>query len=210
MAARADENEQMIREQIVARGVSDPRVLDALRSIPRELFVPRNLRASAYDDTPLPLSGGQTISQPFIVARMTEMLRLRGGEKVLEIGTGSGYQTAVLSKLVRIVYSAEVDPDLARGAEECLGQLDIDNVVLATGNGVEIFRDQAPFDAILSAAAPEHLPEELVDQLAEGGRCVIPVGSFDLQYLWLIERVGGRVVRRQMDPVRFVPLRERV
>ncbi len=197
----------MIREQIVARGVADPRVLDALRSVPREPFVPAGLRDSAYEDSPLPLTRGQTISQPFIVALMTEMLRLRGDEKVLEIGTGSGYQTAILSRLARIVYSAEVEPELAATAAERLAQLDITNVVLGTGNGVEIFREHAPFDAILSAAAPEYLPEELVDQLADGGRCVIPVGASDLQHLWLIERRGGHLTRRRMEAVRFVPLR---
>jgi protein-L-isoaspartate(D-aspartate) O-methyltransferase len=206
---RGESNEQMIEEQIASRGVSDPRVLEAFRSVPREVFVPPNLRASAYDDTPLPLVHGQTISQPFIVAFMTEVLRLRGDEKVLEIGTGSGYQTAILARLTRIVYSAEVEPELAATARERLGQLGITNVVLGTGNGVEIFKEHAPFDAILSAAAPEHLPESLVDQLADGGRCIIPVGAADLQYLWLIERKNGHVTRRKLEAVRFVPLRDR-
>lgn len=204
---RPDLNERMILEQIAARGVNDPRVLDAMRSVPRALFVPPNLRASAYDDTPLPLARGQTISQPFIVGLMSQMLRLRGDENVLEIGSGSGYQTAVLARLARHVCSAEVEPDLAAGVRERLDRLGITNVTLGVGNGVELFRDRAPFDAILSAAAPAELPEALIDQLAEGGRCVIPVGAFDLQHLWLIERMGGRVVRRRMDAVRFVPLR---
>jgi protein-L-isoaspartate(D-aspartate) O-methyltransferase len=202
-------NERMIREQIEARGVTDPRVLDAFRATPREWFVPPHLRASAYDDTPLPLTRGQTISQPFIVALMSEMLRLNGEEKVLEIGTGSGYQTAVLARLARIVYSAEVEPELAATARERLQEQDITNVILGTGNGVELFREHAPFDAILSAAAPELLPETLLDQLAEGGRCVIPVGAADLQHLWLIERTNGHLTRQRMDAVRFVPLRER-
>jgi protein-L-isoaspartate(D-aspartate) O-methyltransferase len=204
---RPDLNERMIVEQIEARGVRDPRVLEAMRSVPRALFVPPNLRASAYDDTPLPLARGQTISQPFIVGLMSEMLRLRGDETVLEIGSGSGYQTAVLARLARHVCSAEVEPDLAAGVRERLDRLAISNVTLGVGNGVELFRARAPFDAILSAAAPAELPEALIDQLAEGGRCVIPVGAFDLQHLWLIERTGGRVVRRRMDAVRFVPLR---
>jgi protein-L-isoaspartate(D-aspartate) O-methyltransferase len=199
----------MIREQILARGVRDPRVIEAFRSIPREVFVPEHLRYAAYEDSPLPLVCGQTISQPFIVALMTEMLQLEGDETVLEIGTGSGYQTAILARLAKFIYSAEVEPDLSGVAAERLAQLDITNVQLAVGNGLEIFRDRAPFDAILSAAAPEVLPEDLVDQLAEGGRCIIPVGVADLQHLWLIERKGGRVTRRQMDAVRFVPLRER-
>ena len=199
----------MIREQIVARGVRDPRVIDAFRSVPREVFVPEHIRYAAYEDSPLPLVCGQTISQPFIVALMTEMLQLDGDERVLEIGTGSGYQTAILARLAKIVYSAEVEPDLSRVAAERLAQLDITNVELVVGNGVEIFRKHAPFDAILSAAAPEVLPEGLVDQLAEGGRCIIPVGAADVQYLWLIERKGGRVTRQRTEAVRFVPLREK-
>jgi len=202
-----DVNEQMIQQQIVARGITDKRVLDAFRSVPREPFVPPQHRASAYDDTPLPLERGQTISQPFIVAFMTELLRLRGDENVLEIGTGSGYQTAILSRLVRHVFSAELEPDLARTVADRLTQLGIDNVTLATGNGLEIFRDRGPFDAILSAAAPARLPEELIDQLAEGGRCIIPVGEAEQQNLWLIEKKDGKVTRRALDAVRFVPLR---
>jgi len=204
---RVDANERMIRDQIVARGVRDARVLEAMRSVPRELFVPPQHRASAYDDTPLPLVHGQTISQPFIVAAMTELLHLRGDERVLEIGTGSGYQTAVLARLAREVFSAELEQALARGVGERLAQLGITNVQLAVGDGVKIFRDHAPFDAILSAAAPIEIPEELVEQLGEGGRCVIPVGTADEQHLWFIERKGGAVLRRRLDPVRFVPLR---
>lgn len=200
-------NERMIREQIIARGVRDPRVLEAFRAVPRERFVPPNLLASAYDDTPLPLGRGQTISQPYIVACMSEMLRLRGDEKVLEIGTGSGYQAAILSRLANVVYSAELEPDLASTARESLEALGIGNVIFGVGNGVEIFREFAPFDAILSAAAPEVLPEAIVDQLADGGRCIIPVGASELQHLWLIERQGGHVTRKRMEPVRFVPLR---
>src|SRR4051795_10169916 len=206
-AWRLDENARMIAQQIVTRGVTDKRVLDAFRSVPRELFVPPQFQSSAYDDTPLPLERGQTISQPFIVAMMTELLHLRGDENVLEIGTGSGYQTAILARLVRHVYSAELEPDLARTVADRLTQLDIDNVTLATGNGVEIFRERGPFDAILSAAAPVTLPEELIDQLADGGRCIIPVGQRESQNLWLIERKNGRVVRTALDAVRFVPLR---
>jgi len=204
-----DANERMLREQIVARGISDPRVIEAFRSVPREAFVPQHLRYAAYEDSPLPLVHGQTISQPFIVALMTETLQLRGDEKVLEIGTGSGYQTAILARLTRIVYSAEVEPELSAVAVERLARLGITNATLAVGNGVEIFRNEAPFDAILSAAAPEHLPEELIDQLADGGRCIIPVGAADLQHLWLIERHHGHVARKRLEAVRFVPLREK-
>ncbi|HEY0160101.1 MAG TPA: protein-L-isoaspartate(D-aspartate) O-methyltransferase [Thermoanaerobaculia bacterium] len=202
-------NERMIQRQIVARGIRDERVLDAFRATPRELFVPQNLRSAAYDDTPLPLVRGQTISQPYIVAAMTEALRLQGDEKVLEIGTGSGYQTAILARLTRKIYSAEVEPELAASVGERLDRLGITNVELRVGNGVELFRDQAPFDAILSAAAPELLPSQLVEQLAEGGRCIIPVGAADLQYLWFLEKRGGQVSRRRLEAVRFVPLRAR-
>jgi protein-L-isoaspartate(D-aspartate) O-methyltransferase len=205
--SRSPENERMIREQIVARGVRDARVLNAFRSVLREAFVPPSLRASAYDDTPLPLARGQTISQPYIVALMSELLHLRGDEKVLEIGTGSGYQTAILARLARVVYSAELEPDLADAACATLEDLAITNVVLGVGDGVDLFREHAPFDAILSAAAPEQLPESLVDQLADGGRCIIPLGASDLQYLWLIEKDAGHVTRKRLEPVRFVPLR---
>jgi len=204
----SDANEKMLREQIIGRGIADSRVLAAFRSVSRELFVPSNLRASSYDDTPLPLGHSQTISQPYIVALMTELLRLRGDERVLEIGSGSGYQTAILARLARHVYSAEVEPDLASAVRERLEQLGIDNVTLGVGNGLEIFREHAPFDAILSAAAPGTLPEDLIDQLAEGGRCVLPVGASDFQYLWLIERRDGRVTRTRLEAVRFVPLRQ--
>jgi protein-L-isoaspartate(D-aspartate) O-methyltransferase len=203
-----DRNERMIRRQIMARGISDARVLDAMRSVAREMFVPPELAEAAYDDAPLPLGRGQTISQPFIVAFMTEALHLRGDEKVLELGTGSGYQTAILSRLAGFVYSAELEPELAASARERLDRLAIRNVLVRVGNGVEIFREHAPFDAILSAAAPEHLPPELIDQLAEGGRCIIPVGAIEQQHLWLIERREGRIERARLDAVRFVPLRE--
>jgi protein-L-isoaspartate(D-aspartate) O-methyltransferase len=205
----AASNEEMIREQIVTRGVTDPRVLDAIRATPRHLFVPPSQRDWAFDDTPLPLDRGQTISQPFIVAWMSELLRLRGVEKVLEVGTGSGYQTAILARLARVVYSAEIEPELAATVRARLDGLGITNVVLGVGDGVTLFRDQAPFDAILAAAAPAQMPEPLLEQLAEGGRAVLPVGPADSQWLWLVEKIGGTIVRRRLDPVRFVPLRAR-
>jgi protein-L-isoaspartate(D-aspartate) O-methyltransferase len=200
-------NETMIRDQIIARGVRDARVLDAMRSVPRELFVPPRHRAEAYDDNPLPLDRGQTISQPYIVAYMSEQQQLRGDERVLEIGTGSGYQTAVLARLARHVYSAELEPDLLAGVHARLENLGIENVTLRAGNGVEVFRDEAPFDAILAAASAPQMPETLFDQLAEGGRAILPVGGADAQWLWLICRVRGRLEKRQLEAVRFVPLR---
>jgi protein-L-isoaspartate(D-aspartate) O-methyltransferase len=203
----ADPNEQMIREQIVARGIKDPRVVDAFRKTPRDLFVPRDLADAAFEDGPLPLDRGQTISQPFIVALMTELLRLEPKDSVLEIGTGSGYQTAVLARLARTIYSVELEPDLAATVQSRLDRLGITNVVLRVGDGLHAFRDHAPFDAILSAAAPVRIPEELVEQLAEGGRMVIPAGTIEHQYLWLVEKKNGIVSRTQLDAVRFVPLR---
>lgn len=200
-------NEEMIREQIMARGVRDPRVLDALRSVPRDRFVPTTHRASAYDDTPLPLDRGQTISQPFIVALMTEHLRVGPQHSVLEIGAGSGYQTAVLSRLARVVYAAELEPSLASGIEGRLEALGVTNVIVRAGDGLTAFRDLAPFDRILSAAAPATIPQPLIDQLADGGRLVIPVGAGDPQYLYLVEKEGGQITKRRLDAVRFVPLR---
>jgi protein-L-isoaspartate(D-aspartate) O-methyltransferase len=200
-------NERMIREQIVARGVRDPRVLGAMRSVPRELFVPPTHRASAYDDTPLPLDRGQTISQPFIVALMTERLGVMPQHSVLEIGAGSGYQTAVLARLALVVYAAELEPVLASGIEARLQELKITNVVVRAGDGLSVFRESGPFDRILSAAAPAVIPPQLIDQLADGGRLIIPVGGSDPQYLYLVEKSGGQVTQRRLDAVRFVPLR---
>jgi len=187
--------------------VRDQRVLDAFRSVPRELSCRRRIAPPRTTTRRCRSIAGQTISQPYIVAFMTELLRLRGDETVLEIGTGSGYQTAILSRLARHVYSAELEPELAATVTERLDRLGIDNVTLAIGNGVEIFRGRGPFDAILSAAAPATFPEELIDQLTEGGRCIIPVGVAESQNLWLIEKRDGGVVRKAMDAVRFVPLR---
>lgn len=200
-------NERMIRGQLLARGVTDPRVVAAFRSTPREMFVPEHLRAAAFEDGPLPLQCGQTISQPFIVALMTQLLRLQPADSVLEIGTGSGYQTAILARLVRRVFSAELEPNLARDVQSRLDVLGITNVEMRVGDGTIVFRDRAPFDAILSAAAPLEIPPELIDQLGVGGRMVIPVGRPDAQYLWLIERKVADIKRTQLDAVRFVPLR---
>jgi protein-L-isoaspartate(D-aspartate) O-methyltransferase len=202
-----DPNEQMIREQIIRRGVRDSSVLDAMRRVPREIFVPTALQEAAYDDSPLPIGQGQTISQPYIVAYMTSLLRLRGDERVLEIGAGCGYQTAILSHLAREIFSAELEHDLAEVARANLELLAITNVELRVGDGLTVFADRAPFDAILAAAAPEIVPESLVSMLGEGGRLVIPAGRQEAQSLWLIERRNGTVTRRQLDAVRFVPLR---
>lgn len=203
----AERNARMLREQIIARGIRDPRVLAAFRATPRELFVPEELAAEAYGDYPLSIGRGQTISQPYIVAMMSELLELGGDETVLEVGTGSGYQTAILARLARHVCSAELEAELLDGARRRFERLRIDNVELAVGDATRVFAHRAPFDAILSAAAPEEMPEHLFAQLAEGGRCVIPVGPSDWQYLWRVTRRGGELHRERLEAVRFVPLR---
>ena len=195
---------EMVERQIEARGVKDERVLAALRRIPRHLFVPESQRAEAYADHPLPIGSGQTISQPYIVAFMTEQLQLTGKEKVLEIGTGSGYQTAVLSALVAKVYTIEIRPELAEQARSRLKALGIENVEVRTGDGWAGWPEEAPFDAILVTAAPEKVPPPLLAQLSTTGRMVIPVGGF-YQELKVVERTDRGSRERSVLPVRFVP-----
>lgn len=191
------------------RGIRDERVLWAIEQTERRLFVPPALQWSADDDGPLPIGHGQTISQPYVVARMTEELALRGGEKVLEVGTGSGYQTALLALLAGRVYSIEVIPDLAaRAAQVLLGTLLLDNVVLRVGDGSKGWPEEAPFQRILVTAAAAELPAALVEQLAPGGRMVVPVGKeYSIQELVRVDKdEAGRVTVRELLPVRFVPL----
>jgi protein-L-isoaspartate(D-aspartate) O-methyltransferase len=204
-AGFAKARERMVVEQIEARGVSDPRVLAALRAVPRHEFVPAEQRAHAYEDRPLPIGEGQTISQPYIVAVMTELLRLEGDERVLEIGTGSGYQAAVLARLAREVYTIEIVPELARRAEADLRRLGFANVRVRTGDGYRGWPEHAPFDAIIATAAPEHVPQPLVDQLAVGGRLVLPVGDV-FQDLVLVTRDETGVREERLLGVRFVPM----
>jgi protein-L-isoaspartate(D-aspartate) O-methyltransferase len=204
-AAFAKERERMVAEQIEARGVSDPRVLAALRAVPRHEFVPPEQRAHAYEDRPLPIGEGQTISQPYIVAVMTELLQLSGEERVLEIGTGSGYQAAVLGRLAREVYTIEIVPELARRAEADLRRLGFANVRVRHGDGYRGWPEHAPFDAIIATAAPEHVPQPLVDQLAVGGRLVLPVGDV-FQELVLVTRDEKGVRQERLLGVRFVPM----
>ncbi|MGZ5381938.1 MAG: protein-L-isoaspartate(D-aspartate) O-methyltransferase, partial [Thermoanaerobaculia bacterium] len=180
----------MVESQIAARGVRDPRVLEAMRTVPRHLFVPPAEEAFAYDDRPLPIGSGQTISQPYVVAFMAEQLRLTGNEKVLEIGTGSGYSTAILASLAAKVYSIEIRPELAREAKERLEKLGVTNVDLRAADGYRGWPEEAPFDAILVTAAPEKVPPPLLEQLSASGRMVIPVGAF-YQELKVIRRQGG-------------------
>ena len=194
----------MVLKQIVSRGVKDERVLDAMRTVPRHLFVPASEAAQAYEDHPLAIGSGQTISQPYIVAFMTEQLRLTGKERVLEIGTGSGYQTAVLSKLAAKVYSIEIRPELAAQAEVRLRAQGVTNVEVRAADGYRGWPEAAPFDGILVTAAPEKIPPPLVDQLAMGGRMIIPVGSF-YQELKVLEKTPTGMKEKDVLPVRFVP-----
>ncbi|MGB9722944.1 MAG: protein-L-isoaspartate(D-aspartate) O-methyltransferase [Chloroflexia bacterium] len=199
---------QMVEETIVARGVSDPDVLRAMRTVPRHLFVPPEYLDLAYDDRPLPIGYGQTISQPYIVAWMTELLQLKPGEKVLEIGTGSGYQAAVLAELGDVeVYSIEIIPELAQQAAERLQRLGYGRVHLTQGDGYFGWPEHAPYDAIIVTAAPDHLPPPLVEQLREGGRLVIPIGPRGgWQTLWRFTKKAGEVKAEALDYVSFVPL----
>jgi protein-L-isoaspartate(D-aspartate) O-methyltransferase len=187
----ARERERMVEEQLVARGVTDPRVLEVMRRLPRHVFVDEALRDRAYGDHPLPIGEGQTISQPFIVGRMTELLRLTGREKVLEVGTGCGYQAAVLAELAARVCTMERIPRLAARARETLEGLGYRNVWVRAANGTLGWPDEAPFDRILVAAGGPTVPPPLFEQLAEGGRMVIPVGDAANQVLQVIEKVQG-------------------
>jgi protein-L-isoaspartate(D-aspartate) O-methyltransferase len=200
------QREQMVRSQIERRGVRDSRVLEAMRAVPRHLFLSGSDRASAYDDTPLPIGCHQTISQPYIVAYMTEALGLQGTEKVLEIGTGSGYQTAILACLARTVYSMERIPELAERARKNLRALGIDNAEIAVGDGTAGVPEQAPFDAVLVAAGTPSLPPPLLDQLALGGRLVAPIGERSVQDLERWIRTPSGFEKRRLIAVVFVPL----
>lgn len=196
----------MVATQIAARGVSDFRVLAAMRSVPREKFVLPAYVDQAYEDYPLPIGYNQTISQPFIVAYMTEALQLHGTEKVLEIGTGSGYQAAILSECAAQVFSIEIVEPLCRQAEELLDDLGYDNVRVRCGDGFQGWPEEAPFDAIIVTAAPPEIPPALLEQLAQGGRMVIPVGKY-IQNLKLVTKdMSGRIAEEKLIAVRFVPM----
>jgi len=207
--AKADKMEKrrlkMVDTQIRSRGVKDTRVLRAMETVPRHKFVPQGSVNQAYDDHPLFIGHGQTISQPYIVALMTEVLELGPRDRVLEIGTGSGYQAAVLALLVDKVYSIEIVEELGVEAAELLRELGYDNVEVQIGDGYEGWPEHAPFDAVIVTAAPETVPQALVDQLADGGRMVLPVGV-GIQELLLIEKKNGKVTERHITSVRFVPM----
>lgn len=198
--------ERMVAEQIVSRGVTDPAVLAAMRSVPRHLFVPDEVLARSYDDGPLSIGRGQTISQPYIVALMTELGRITPSSRVLEVGTGCGYQTAVLASCAKDVWTIELEPELAERAATTLAKLGIRNVERRVGDGSRGWPEAAPFDAILVTAAPAEVPKALLEQLAIGGRLVIPLGTI-AQDLFVIAREPEGVRRESVIPVRFVPLR---
>src|SRR5213596_1826779 len=196
----------MVQQQLEARGINDGRVLAAMAKVPREEFVPPESRAASYADGPLPIGYGQTISQPYIVAFMTEQLRLKPSDRVLEIGTGSGYQAAILAELMSQVYSIEIVEPLAKNAEATLQRLGYENVHVKIGDGYKGWPEAAPFDAIIVTCAPEKVPQPLIDQLKDGGRVVIPVGERFAQQLYLLEKKNGQIKESVTLPVRFVPM----
>jgi len=200
----------MVETQLVSRGISDKAVLEAMRKVPRHLLVPEKIRDYAYDDRPLPIGEGQTISQPYIVAFMTEMIKVNPEMKVLEIGTGSGYQAAVLAEIVKEVFTIEIFEGLGKRASRDLQNLGYENIQVRIGDGYKGWPEEAPFDAIIVTAAPEEIPQPLIDQLKEGGRMVIPVGQVGrIQQLILGEKKNGKFRTRNVSSVQFVPfLRE--
>jgi protein-L-isoaspartate(D-aspartate) O-methyltransferase len=204
-----DLRNSMVSEQLKARNIKSEAVLQAMRQVPRHLFVPENLQKRAYDDSPLPIGLGQTISQPYIVAYMSEQLQPCRGMKILEIGTGSGYQSAVLSCLGCEVYTIELLEELSARAEKVFKTLNLSNIKIKCANGYSGWQEDAPFDAVIITAAPEKIPEKLVEQLAEGGRMVLPVGPANyVQYLKLLIKKDGKITERDLLPVRFVPMVE--
>jgi protein-L-isoaspartate(D-aspartate) O-methyltransferase len=197
--------EKMVESQIKSRGVRDPRVLSAMLKVERHLFVPKEFQNSAYSDQPLPIGEGQTISQPYIVALMTEILELKGGERVLEVGTGSGYQAAILAELAAEVYTIEIVEKLASSAQKVLLELGYQNIKVKAGDGYLGWPETAPFDAIIITCAPDHIPKPLLDQLKEGGRMVVPVGTYS-QELKKIVKKSGKIETTDIIPVIFVPM----
>jgi len=198
---------EMLERQLIPRGIKSQAVLDAMRNVPRHLFVPENLQDSAYDDSPLPIGFEQTISQPYIVAFMTEQIEPAAGMKVLEIGTGSGYQTAVLAYLGCEVYSIELLKELAENAKTILTNLKLNNVKVKNGNGYSGWQEEAPFDAVIVTAAPEYIPQKLTGQLKDGGKMIIPVGKpGSVQSLKLITKKDGKINEKELFLVRFVPM----
>lgn len=200
--------EAMVETQITNRGIKDSKVLKAMLKVDRHLFVPKEQQEFAYEDYPLPIGYGQTISQPYIVAYMTEQLNLNKLDKVLEIGTGSGYQAAVLAELADVVYTIEILDELCISSEKLLSKLRYKNISVKCGDGYQGWEEHAPYDAIIVTAAPPQIPRKLVEQLKEGGRMIIPVGSFD-QELVLITKTRSGIQKKSLIPVRFVPMIEK-
>jgi len=199
--------QKMVRDQIVARGISDTRVVDAMEKVKRHLFVPERVQRQAYNDQPLPIGEGQTISQPYIVALMTEYLALKPGMKVLEVGTGSGYQAAILGEIAGEVYTIEIVGALGKRARSLLDSLGYGNVHVKIGNGYKGWAEHAPYDAIIVTCAPNNIPEPLKEQLADnGGRMMIPVGGRTIQNLVLLVKRNGKIKQENVLPVRFVPM----
>ncbi len=203
----ADRN-KMVEQQIAGRGISDTNVLEAMRSVPRHKMIPEKYRRAPYGDNPVPIGYGQTISQPYIVAYMTDILDIESGDKVLEVGTGSGYQAAVLAEITTNVYTIEIVPELAQWAKKKLPEAGYDSVTVREGDGYHGWKEKAPWDAIIVTAAAEHIPPPLINQLKKNGKMCIPVGSrFGTQYLLLVTKdEKGEVTTRNLMPVRFVPL----
>lgn len=199
--------QEMVKEQIVARGVQDFKTLEAMRKVPRHEFVLTQYLKYAYEDTPLPIEDNQTISQPYIVALMTELIKPRKGMRVLEVGTGSGYQAAILAEIVDTVYTIEILSSLTKSATKRLERLGYKNIHVRCGDGYLGWQEAAPFDAIIVTAAAEHIPQPLVEQLKDGGIMVIPVGStLFVQSLIVVKKSGNRIEKQNILPVRFVPL----
>jgi protein-L-isoaspartate(D-aspartate) O-methyltransferase len=200
------QRQRMVEQQLKPRGIKDERVLAAMAKVPREEFVPADERSDAYEDGPLPIGYDQTISQPYIVAFMTEQLRLKPTDRLLEIGSGSGYQAAILAELAADVYTIEIVEPLAKTAEATLQHLSYKNVHLKVGDGYQGWAEEAPFDAIIVTCAPDKVPQPLVDQLKDGGRMIIPVGERFAQQLYLLENKNGQLKESATLPVRFVPM----
>ncbi|MFN3550823.1 MAG: protein-L-isoaspartate(D-aspartate) O-methyltransferase [Endomicrobiia bacterium] len=197
---------EMLEYQLKRRDITDEKVLSAMLKVERHRFVPKEYEKLAYTDEPLPIGFGQTISQPYIVALMTQLLELKGDEKILEIGTGSGYQAAILAELVKEVYTIEIIPQLAQRAEKLLKDLGYKNIFVKIGDGYLGWQEYAPYDGIIVTCAPDHIPQPLIDQLKDGGKIVIPVGDI-YQELVVVEKKGRKIIKKNIIPVRFVPMK---